>query len=243
MQETDAYDWNRGPVGPYLKHVRKLSRGWQHLRYLADFMAYSTTPKFARNLTLEQRLERMDRTHVSVLTITHEHGVNREDLFTKNRLADYLAKPNLEPDIVGRLFVVEDLSSTVIEQLGAKFDIDPHFFRDHINDCIWYSPLDPTIQLPELESVSRKRNYHNIQYLQGRFFEDDKCALGAKYEALDFNVMRGIDTDSRQKKISAFRGIVGLVRSKISVWTQPLNNDVSGWIGEQLMQHWLSFLI
>lgn len=38
-----------------------------------------------------------------------------------------------------RLFVVEDISREVIETLGAHYDIDPSFFREHIVDYVWYN--------------------------------------------------------------------------------------------------------
>lgn len=38
-----------------------------------------------------------------------------------------------------RLFVVEDLSREVIETLGAHYDVDPSFFREHIVDYVWYN--------------------------------------------------------------------------------------------------------
>lgn len=37
------------------------------------------------------------------------------------------------------LFVVEDLSREVIEILGSHFDIDPFFFRAHIDDYVSYN--------------------------------------------------------------------------------------------------------
>lgn len=54
-------------------------------------------------------------------------------------------------DIRMRLFVVEDLSREVIEQFGAKFDIDPHVFRAHIFDNIWYNIRDLTWDPPSLK--------------------------------------------------------------------------------------------
>jgi len=40
------------------------------------------------------------------------------------------------------LYVVEDLSSDVIEVLGSGLEIEPSFFRAHIVDYVWYNVRD-----------------------------------------------------------------------------------------------------
>lgn len=56
-----------------------------------------------------------------------------------------------------RLFVVEDLSRDVIETLGARYDVDPSFFREHIVDYIWYNISESTRGCLELCSPSLSR--------------------------------------------------------------------------------------
>lgn len=38
-----------------------------------------------------------------------------------------------------RMFVAEDISREVIETLGAHYDVDPSFFREHLVDYVWYN--------------------------------------------------------------------------------------------------------
>lgn len=94
-----------------------------------------------------------------------------------------------------RLFVVADLSSDMIEILGAQFDFDPMFFRGHISGYIWYNPRDSLIELPDLEIVSRDQSFLRIRYAQPRYFRDMRSMTKAREEVGRFNVLRRIDKD------------------------------------------------
>lgn len=125
-------------------------------------MQHGTTPfgHAADAVSPEERQQRLDQTHVSVLDIVPEIGVVREDLFSKQVLLDYLGRSPSYSGTKGRLFVVEDLSSSVIEHLGSHFDIDPSFFRDHITSRVWFSTHDPSFDVPHLASSEPKRSKH-----------------------------------------------------------------------------------
>ena len=125
------------------------------------------------------------------------------------------------PGVEARLYVVEDLSSDVIEALGAKFDIDPHFFRGQISDYMWHNPRDPWAELPTLDVLSRHRPYACTPYFQPRYFRDSASLTRAKGEAGAFNVLRRIDSNHRWEGREDFDqpgSEIGLVRSKMSCW-------------------------
>ena len=141
---------------PYYKHAKAFSTSWRHLRVLADFMQVGTTPlrwkefqevnddgkpgKWSGDKPYNQK-ERLSRTKVTRLDYLGESKPSRENYKTASELRDALKKQAEEDGITQkkfRLFVVEDLSSDVIEMLGAHYDIEPAFFRDQIFDYAWY---------------------------------------------------------------------------------------------------------
>lgn len=84
----------------------------------------------------------MKRTRVTVLDYPEDgKAPARTDLFTSEALKDCIAQldDQKSSSVKFRLFVVEDLSREVIETLGARYDVDPAFFREHLVDYIWYN--------------------------------------------------------------------------------------------------------
>jgi hypothetical protein len=71
-----------------------------------------------------------------------------------------------------RLFVVEDLSSDVIELLGAHYDVEPAFFRDQIVDYAWYNTRDRWMDPPRLDVVARRQRWLQIRFPTSRYFEN-----------------------------------------------------------------------
>lgn len=121
-----------------------------------------------------------------------------------------------------RLYIVEDLSRDVIEHLGSKLDIDPLFFREHINDFTWYNTRDPWVELPDLDIVSRDRPYFRLTYNQPRYFRTQESFNRAQKQAGMFNVLRRLDADDEhESQFDEKSAIVALVRSKASLWIRP----------------------
>jgi hypothetical protein len=157
-----------------------------------------------------------------------------QDLKSSEELDDFLEGLRGEEEYPqGRLLVVQDLSTLMIEKLGATFDIEPGFFRSHIGDYVWLNTRDPQAEIPDLEAFSTSSNYFSIQYVQPRYFETQESLKKAKAEAESFNVLRRIDHDGRFKPWSDMPGSdVGLVRSKASLWVRPNRPDQKGWFGK-----------
>jgi hypothetical protein len=212
---------------PYLQHVKELSVAWPHLRYLAQWMEVTTSPvKWEQFLKLginmdQYRNQRAALTKVAVVDFSPDGDVEIFKRIDKSRvLLETLQEP--KPPEISRLYVVEDLSRDMIEYLGRELDIDPLFFREHINDYWWYNTRDPWVELPDLDVVSRERPYFRLTYVQPRYFKDKNSFQRAKIQAGKFNVLRRLDDDSEHKALfDSDRAIVALLRSKASLWIKP----------------------
>ena len=181
---------------PYLKHVKYTSTRWPRLRYLAEYMDASTVPKKKQFLTFEEELERRNRVRVAVLDIApqgHLVRSNYEDLRSlRNAMRTFKGQEDRQN---ARLFVVEDLSSAVIETLGFHLDVDPRFFRSHLEDHTWFNIMDEWVELPELRNSVDKRSYISVRYVQPRFYQNKESINKAKQETGHFNVLRRIDAE------------------------------------------------
>ncbi|KAI1662617.1 hypothetical protein F4813DRAFT_384202 [Daldinia decipiens] len=213
---------------PYLQHVKSLSAAWPHLRYLAQWMEVTTSPnkwQLIKDLQPARlsslRRERARRTNVaSIDFISGQPAPVINYMNTPESLAQCLDQ-QAEPG-ASRLYIVEDLSRDVIEHLGSKLDIDPLFFREHINDFTWYNTRDPWVELPDLDIVSRDRPYFRLTYNQPRYFRTPESFNKAQKQAGMFNVLRRLDADDEhESRFDEKSAIVALVRSKASLWIRP----------------------
>ena len=226
----------------YLAHLDKLAQGWPHISWLAAFMRATTSPLKLRFLSSQQRLERAARTNVSMLTFEPHSAVRRVDFRTSRDLAEALNGPaNDHDDISARLFVVEDLSKDVIENLGSRFDVDPLFFRTHISDYMWNNTRDPWVELPNLDFMASKRSYLHVRYVRTRYFRTEEELSIARFEAGGFNVLRRIDKDTNWVEGADIPGSdVGLIRSNVSLWIRPNRNGQTGVLGILLVDPTIS---
>jgi len=183
----------------------------------------------------QDKQERASRTKVAVLEFGPSIAVKRTDCTTITQLSEILNLPQRgSTDVNGRLYIVEDLSSDVIEAFGTRFDIDPLFFRSQLSDYMWNNTRDPWVALPSLNIVSRKRSFFSIRYFQPRYFRDEASVEKADQEAGSFNVLRRMDNNRPWEGTDIFdvKGSdVGLVRSKMSLWirkNKPNETEVVG---------------
>jgi len=112
-------------------------------------------------------------------------------------------------DIAMRLFVVEDLSREVIEQLGYHFDIEPDFFRAHIYENAWYNVRDPFYNPPTLSMDMQERNWFQLRFVRVRYFDSRSSFDAGQTSTAQFNIVRKLyddenkafwDTDKRRTK-------------------------------------------
>lgn len=221
---------------PYLKYVKKLSKGWPHIEWLADYMEVGTSPIKWKVLTPAHIKERAERTRVAVFEFAQTgEAPLRTNIHNSENLRQRLSESDLKEDpVYARLFVVEDMSRDVIEALGAKYDIDPLYFRSQISDYLWYNTGDPWAELSDLPHIASKRNYYNIRYMRARYFESETAIEAAKGYLGHFNVLRRLEEDLSWKvrELKKPTGpTVGVVRSKTALWIRKNKNDEEGVIG------------
>jgi hypothetical protein len=133
-----------------------------------------------------------------------------------------------------RLYVVEDLSTDVIEVLGSGLDIEPSFFRAHIVDYAWYNVRDRWRDPPNLDVFSRHQNWLQLRYVTARYFESREDFDKAANETEKFNILRRPDDDiSNNSWWDDKNAIVGLTRSRATFWLKPDRKDGHPAIGKQ----------
>ena len=206
------------------------------MRYLADFMKVTCSPPKHRFLLEEDKQERAERVRISLLESNHHLPMKRTDISHPRELRATLQafdKPSPNDNIYHSVFVVEDLSRDVIEILGHHFDIDPQFFRAHINDYIWYNTRDPWIELPDLAYMAAKRDFFQMRYVQPRYFRSEESLERARTEAGGFNVLRRVDKElDTVLKLDEPGSVIGMVRSKATFWIRPKNHERQGTLGQ-----------
>ncbi|KAF1810841.1 hypothetical protein P152DRAFT_450828 [Eremomyces bilateralis CBS 781.70] len=228
------YTTSRPSAEPYFNHVKSVSDQFPRLRYLAEFMEASTVPKKSASLPPLEIMERQSRVKVAHIDFTAPNRMVQHALESREQLASLL-QTSIQPTTSKRncLFIVEDLSQAVIELFGTAFDIDPTFFRGHLEDHTWFNIKDDWVEMPELESQARQRSFVNLRYMQPRFFDNPDESQRAKEQAGEWNILRRIDLEAQVRSGAKAwwepsPHQVGLLRRKISIWSRE---DKSGWTG------------
>ena len=127
-------------------------------------------------------------------------------------------------DLCGRLLIVEDLSSEIIETLGSSLNIDPLFFASHI-DTFQADIATTRPSTAALPSTTRAQKFLNLHY--HRVIEIEN--LESKQVLLrDMNVPRKVKTLPRTKGIN-----VGLVRHCCS--TLKTEGKDGLWLGKRIL--------
>lgn len=185
-----------------------------------------------RNVRLEKmKIRRLDyydkETTPGIADFDSEKQLNAAE-----KLAQDLTK--IDDKVKFRLYVVEDLSSDVIEVLGSGLDIEPSFFRAHIVDYAWYNVRDRWRDPPNLDIMARQQNWIQLRYVTARYFESREDFVVAVEEAEKFNILRRPDDDiSNNSWWDAKDAIVGLTRSRATFWLKPEHKTGTPAIGKE----------
>lgn len=219
--------------GPYLRKIKYLARnGWPQLRYLADFLDCSTVPIKGKVLVPEDRAERCSRCHVAIIDLLRNDNLRIREFHAVEELSRYIESDPWE-DKCGntRLFVVEDLSTSVIELLGGMFNLDPNFFRSHISDYTWFNLRDPWYEHPTLPSRASASPFFTLRHIRPHYFRDTASAERARRRVGGYNVLRRIDFDKSHSWADRPGSCVGSVRSSTSCYIRPREEADQGWLG------------
>lgn len=207
---------------PYLAHIKSLTPTWKTLRYLSDWMEAGTTPlrwKEIRNTPEHTR--RINKTMVTYIEYLSAVASEPQTIDSHTALKHLLQPPPSGPkkDPSLRLFIVEDLSQQVIEMLGSRFDIDPMFFRDHVDDYVWHNVRDPWAQPPSLLSNMKHRQWFHLRNMRVRYYESQE-EFGQAWAATNkWNVHRRPEDDKNRWKFADKEdSVVALIRTRTTVW-------------------------
>jgi hypothetical protein len=224
---------------PYLAHIKSLANTWKPLRHLADFMEVGTTPLLWGQMSSEEHKERCSRTNVTFLEYAPEAAEPKSIPITtagalKETLAALSHEEPGEPPL--RLFIVEDLSQQVIESLGSRFDIDPNFFRDQIDDYVWYNTRDAWATAPSLASTMKQRNWFRMRNMRLRHYDSKASFEAAKLEAAEWNVLRRPDNDQNHWLYrDADDAVVSIMRTRTTIWIGKDKHCGNGTVGIVLL--------
>ncbi|KAF2031733.1 hypothetical protein EK21DRAFT_99466 [Setomelanomma holmii] len=207
---------------PYLAHIKSLTPMWRTLRHLSDWMEVGTTP--LRWNEMDKPAEHVRRVNkVAVTFVEYRPAVKPKprDIASPSELKELLQSISQEPskDIPLRLFIVEDLSQQVIELLGSRFDIDPMFFREQIDEYVWHNVRDPWAQPPSLMSSMKHRNWFRLRNMRLRYYKTDEEFQKARLEANQWNVLRRPDNDENHWNYQDSKeAVVSIMRTRSAMW-------------------------
>lgn len=123
--------------------------------------------------------------------------------------------------LLGRIFIIEDLTPMLIEELGSYLDIDPLFFASHL-----HAPsFDMGTQLPDsatLPSRYKPQKFTNIHYHRTIVFDSDSLPSGTLIR--DTNVPRKVAVLPQIKSTR-----IGLAQQCVSIYKPQVSGGF--WIG------------
>ena len=152
----------------------------------------------------------------------------------KELLQSLIEERSSEPPL--RLFVVEDLSQQVIEQLGSHFDIDPLFFREQIEDYVWHNTRDPWAMPSSLISNMKHRPWFRMRNVRLRYLNSEKDFDDSRLEVNSWNVLRRPDNDENHWHYQDRKGaVVSIMRTRTTVWIGKDKKCGNGTVGIVLL--------
>ncbi|KAH7356162.1 cora-like Mg2+ transporter protein-domain-containing protein [Pyrenochaeta sp. MPI-SDFR-AT-0127] len=238
-QEWEIPDPNSKTL-PYLAHIKSLSTTWKTLRHLADWMQVGTTPLRWNDLKRhpEEREKRANKTNITFLEYLPEKTPEPQKINSPEVLRECLQaieqERAIDPPL--RLFIVEDLSRQVIEILGARFDIDPLFFREQIDDYVWHNTRDPWAIPPSLMSDMKRRQWFRMRNMRLRYYLNKEEFEASRLEANTWNVLRRPDNDENHWNYQDRAGaIVSIMRTRTTVWVGKDKKCGNGTVGIVLL--------
>jgi Mg2+ and Co2+ transporter CorA len=207
---------------PYLAHIKSLTPSWKTLKYLADWMEVGTTPLRWKEIhKTPNHFERIQRTKLAYIEYESATASTTLEINTSGALKELLRSLSHDPqkERPQRLFIVEDLSRQVIEILGARFDIDPMFFREHIDDYVWHNVRDPWAQPRSLMSNMKHRQWFQMRNMRLRYYKTRDEFKQAWIDANKWNVLRRPEDDVNHWKFADIEdSIVAIMRTRTTLW-------------------------
>lgn len=135
-----------------------------------------------------------------------------------------------------RLFVVEDLSQQVIELLGSRFDIDPLFFREQIEDYVWNTLRAPGAMPSSLMADTKNRQWLCVRNLRLSYHDSQLDFDESTKETHSWNVKRRLDNDNNHWSWADKEGaLVSMLRTRTTIWVGSDSKCGGGTVGVVLL--------
>jgi hypothetical protein len=201
-------------------------------------MQVGTTPLRWNELSPEDRIQRFNKTNVKFIEYRPAENPQPISIETPEVLRDTLQSLSHDrlKDPPLRLFIVEDLSQQVIELLGSRFDIDPLFFREQIEDYVWHNTRDPWAAPPSLVSNMKHRHWFRMRNVRLRYYSSENEFQKSRLEANAWNVLRRPDNDENHWHYQDRKGaVVSIMRTRTTMWVGKDRKCGNGTVGIVLL--------
>jgi hypothetical protein len=144
---------------------------------------------------------------------------------------------SLAEDKEGKLYIVENISSSVAALFGGTWNVDPQFFLDYLDDAPWWRIVDVEPHLDALPSVRKTQSDHiAFRFVAPREFHaldanEPPRRIPDRLEAVQLaggikkigGALNPIPRDGRE-----FHP-VGLIRRAAAVWFGPDSSATRCW--------------
>ena len=181
----------------------------------------------------------------------NSHGLQLDHFDGTARLAEELESTDSEDAC--RLFMVENVCAQTISLLGERFDIDPQFFADHLNNEPWYRIAEVADRLPALPSAQKLHDFLQLRYVEPRqlsnfqypFYASSSLSTGKgvstsiSSDAMSFMYPDEVTTriprkagkfNPRLRQGREFEPLL-CTRQAITVWFKKKDTGLKGWTG------------
>jgi len=194
---------------PYLRRILEECQHRPSLKNLADFYLEASSRHNCRFIYLE---------FLATAATPRVVSMNQEEV--KETLKEYHESTE---DVLGRILIIEDLTTDVIEFVGSSLNIDPLFFAVHLHS----SRSEKTAEKPDvrlLPSMSKRLKF--VSTLYHRPLTVSGCSIPLHMRS-DMNVRRKAGFYQRGNE-----PIVGQVQAIFSATMVPRSGK--RWLGKLL---------
>lgn len=117
-------------------------------------------------------LQQPSRAHSQSRTVCmdmfEQPGPSTQREILGNNFGVELRKPMNQPELLapghrGRILIIEDISKSILEELGSFFDIDPWFFASYVHQT-WRKTSTQSPANCALPSRDKKQNFLSLHY-------------------------------------------------------------------------------
>ncbi len=134
-------------------------------RYRQELIELSSKiPAYEDLKTFVEHSQKLDASPAKISIVRfNESSIPDFADITEDSLANYLK--DIHPST---LFVIENISTSIIESLGSQFGVEFEFWLDHINNSSWFRLGDIEKHLPPLKSVQLESKHIRHQFVGPR---------------------------------------------------------------------------